>query len=261
MLRNFFELTSSTYISFLGKNKSVLFERALSVAQMENDRPIESRMDWNHQGVPQTKMTKSKLSNSVSSPSVDATNQPSKKKQKTLNDQSGGKSKKISRVSSSSSITGVESRNVSHNVNRKNMSVALGSLIDDPTEDGPLVCKILRKLPLALGNSYSSGGLEFSNNVGFITLPSRQSATFACIRRAMENELDEDCFSKGEDNINDSNIGAAKWKFYVPKLGPVSVKQEKSIGPVLDFLKGTANDSLIGNGTPSNPLKIIFTDC
>ncbi|KAL3802997.1 hypothetical protein HJC23_008981 [Cyclotella cryptica] len=246
------------------KGRSLLFDKALHLAQMENDRPIELRMDWNHQGVPQLKIPKSKISCSVSPVAQHVENQQPKKKQKALvaNEhvhQTGGKIKKLSRVSSSSSITGNEGQRMSHAVSRKHMDMALGSLIE-PSEDGPLVCKILQKLPLGLGNSSNNGGLEFSNNVGFITLPSRQSATFECIRKAMESQLDNDSFPQ-EESKGESRTEAPRWKFYVPKLGPVSVKQEKTLGPVLEFLKGVTNDSLMGNGTPSSPLKIICIDC
>lgn len=248
------------------KSRSVLFDKALHLAQMENDRPIELRMDWNHQGAPQMKLTKSKISSSVGMPvAQQADNQPPKKKQRALvsNDyvqQTGGKVKKLSRVSSSSSITGIEGRQMSHSVTRKHTDLALGSLIE-PSEDSPLVCKILQKLPLGSGHSSNIGGLEFSNNVGFITLPSRQSATFACIRQAVESQLDDDCFPRGRNNqLMEIKSDAPSWKFYVPKLGPVSFKQEKTLGPVLEFLKSVTNDSLVGNGTPSKPLKIICID-
>jgi hypothetical protein len=194
-----------------------------------------------------------------------AENQPPKKKQRALvsNEnvhQTGGKVKKLSRVSSSSSITGIEGRQMSHSVNRKQMDLALGSLIE-PSEDSPLVCKILQKLPLGSGHSSNIGGLEFSNNVGFITLPSRQCATFACIRQAVESQLDDDCFPQRQENeLVEIKNDAPSWKFYVPKLGPVSFKQEKTLGPVLEFLKSVTNDSLVGNGTPSSPLKIICID-
>jgi hypothetical protein len=55
-------------------------------------------------------------------------------------------------------------------------------------------------------------------------------------------------------------VSDVKWKFYVPKLGPVSVKQEEKIGPVLEFLKSTTNDSQLGNGTASSPLKVVIID-
>ena len=126
-----------------------------------------------------------------------------------------------------------------------------GSVLSDaiePSEDGLLVCKILRKL--SVGDS--TDGLELSTNLGFVTLPSRQLATFASIRKAIDSDLDDDVFP------SDSR-GRKKWKFYVPKLGPVSIKQEEKIGGVLEFLKSTTDDVQLGTGIAADPLKVVIT--
>jgi len=132
------------------------------------------------------------------------------------------------------------------------LNVQGGANAIEPLEDGVLVCKILRRLP-AWGASTATEGIEFSTNLGFVTLSSRQSTTFSDIRRAMENDLDEDMFPSDEKGRKD-------WKFYVPKLGPMSVKQEGRIGSALDFLKSTTDDVQLGNGTASNPLKVVIMD-
>lgn len=121
-------------------------------------------------------------------------------------------------------------------------------------EDGVLVCKILRRLPAGAECTEVTEGMEFSNNLGFITLPSRQSATFAAIRRSVENDLDDDMLP------SDDRGTRKRWKFYVPKLGPMSVKQEGRIGPALEFLTSTTEDIQLGNGTASNPLKVVIMD-
>mmetsp|Transcript_3535 Transcript_3535/g.7146 ORF Transcript_3535/g.7146 Transcript_3535/m.7146 type:complete len:97 (-) Transcript_3535:156-446(-) len=95
--------------------------------------------------------------------------------------------------------------------------------------------------------------MDFSENIGFVTLSSRRSATYQHIRKAIETDLDDDCF----EMVDGKRRG---WKFYVPKLGPVSIKQEVKIGPVLEFLRSTTNNSLLGNGSASNPLKIVIMD-
>lgn len=223
------------------------FERALHVAQLEHGRPIEMRMDWNHQeAAPPPRAAKQKPISA--SPSV--VEQPSsRKKQK---HQSPG----FSRSSSSGS------QNVG--LNRKNLCAAIESLDDhrgggganaiEQLEDGVLVCKILRRLPAGAPCTSATEGMEFSANLGFITLASRQSATFAAIRRAVESDLDDDVLPADEG-------GARKrWKFYVPKLGPMSVKQEGKIGPALEFLRSTTDDVQLGNGTASNPLKVVIMD-
>jgi len=232
-----------------GKNRYTHFERALHVAQLEHGRPIEMRMDWNHQEVvPLPKIAKQK-------PSTSPTPEQPQKKQK--------QSPFLKRSTSSTSLP------LNFTVNRRNLNMAINSLNDDqgganvetssttnaiePSEDGILVCKILRRLPAGGGCTAVTEGIEFSNNLGFITLSSRQSATFAAIRRAVESDLDDDMFPSDE-------MGRKRWKFYVPKLGPMSVKQEGKIGPALEFLKSTTDDIQLGNGTASNPLKVVIMD-
>lgn len=289
------------------KSRSVSFEKALQVARLENGRPMEMRMDWNHQGnlvvVQQPKIPKGASGGgggarqSVTSPvnhagggNGDYYNQHLHLSKKIKPSPTSSSSKSLTRVTSSSSIhnnntsnnnntnnnkTAAPAHSVSQNstgnekltitVNRKNMNSAIMSLSYDganaiePLEDGRLVCKILRKIPLSsnCGGDHGtlvSEGMEFSNNVGFVTLRSRQTATFECVRQAIENDFDNDCFQQ----VNNKKSNG--WKFYVPKLGPVSVKQERKIGPVLEFLRSTTSDVQLGNGTASNPLKIVIMD-
>ena len=105
----------------------------------------------------------------------------------------------------------------------------------------------------ACGTIPAKEGFDFSSNLGFVTLPSRQLATFASIRKAIDSDLDDDVFPA------DSRGNRKKWKFYVPKLGPVSLKQEDKLS-VLEFLKSTTNDVQLGTGIASDPLKVVIFD-
>lgn len=223
-----------------GKNRHTHFEKALNVAQLEHGRPIEMRMDWNHQeAVPAPKIVKQKP---VGSPT-----EPPQKKQR--------ESPPLMLQPSPNST----SKNGA--VNRRNLDMAIHSLgdqcganaIDAHDEDGMLVCKILRRLPAGGDCNPAIEGFEFSNNLGFITLPS-QKATFASIRHAVESDLDDDILPTDEKGIR------KRWKFYVPKLGPMSVKQEGKIGPALEFLMSTTDDVQLGKGTASDPLKVVIMD-
>lgn len=234
-----------------GKNRHTHFERAVHVAQMEHGRPMEARMDWNHQeAVLPPKILKQKTS---SSPSLE---QPQKKQ------------KQSPTLRRPSSYTMVPQNSTT--VNRKNINMAIDSLNNrakhsssnsqgganaiEPSEDGTLVCKILRRLPAGAVCNSLTEGIEFSNNLGFVTLPSRQNATFAAIRRAVESDLDDEMLPFDEKGKR------KRWKFYVPKLGPMSLKQEGKIGPAVEFLKSTTNDVQLGIGTASNPLKVVIID-
>jgi hypothetical protein len=192
------------------KSKAVLFDKALSLAQMENERPIEMRMDWNHQTAPTLKIPKAHKTH-MNSPSPQPV-ENAKKKQKI---QAAGES-----VSSSSAVRTGDT----NTVNRKSINITTKRSLIESSEDGPLVCKILRRLPMGVGQPPITSGLEFSSNVGFITLPSK-SATFEDIRKAAENELDDDCFpqQQAEDgSVKEGESDGPRWKFYVPKLGESS---------------------------------------
>lgn len=208
-----------------GKNRFKHFERALRVAQLEQGRPIEMRMDWNHNDEP--------VPAKPSRQSKPRASRPAAKKQKPAN----------RKPPCDDSTSGL---------NRKSINAALrkddsGTHAIEFSEDGMLVCKILRKPP--------GEGSRPGENLGFVTLPSRLRATFADIRRAVDEDLDDDVFRTDEKGVR------RLWKFHVPKLGPMSSKQEgDKIGPALEFLSRTTDDVNLGNGLPSNPLKIVIVD-
>lgn len=193
------------------KSKAVLFDKALSVAQLENERPIEMRMDWNHQDPP---MLKSKTKASAAAAAAAAASAAA------INSSRIGHpvAATVDMVAPPKKKQKVPSPISFDSVNRKHIkNISEHSLIE-PSEDGPLLCKILRRLPVGIGGVNNPSGVEFSTNIGFVTLPSRQSATFADIRRVVEKELDEDCFPK-ENGKEEGKRTGARWKFYVPKLG------------------------------------------
>lgn len=54
--------------------------------------------------------------------------------------------------------------------------------------------------------------------LGFVKLDSRRTSTFADARLTIMNDFDDDCKSV-----------KSNWKFYIPSLGPMSIKQEAKI--------------------------------
>lgn len=220
-----------------GRNRFTSFERAMQVAQLEHGKPIEMRMDWNHQSA-SPKPKPKKRSNSF------VEDLPEEKKPKAASSMNG-----LSVSSSLTQTTHVRRRNLTATLNSFNSQEGNANAIE-PSEDGMLVCKILMKLSMSDSTTSATEGLDFSRNLGFVTLPSRQLATYASIRKVIDSDLDNDVFP------SDSK-GGKKWKFYVPKLGPVSIKQEEKIC-VLEFLKSTTNDAQLGTGIASDPLKVVI---
>mmetsp|Transcript_3535 Transcript_3535/g.7144 ORF Transcript_3535/g.7144 Transcript_3535/m.7144 type:complete len:438 (-) Transcript_3535:217-1530(-) len=136
------------------KSRSASFEKALHVAMLENGRPMELRMDWNHQGTltaNQPKLSKGKQ-NTINSPINE--NQNPNKKHKPSPPTSPEMNVDAVKVASSHKIGHIL---VGHNaqstsLNRTNMISAVTSLASrdkanpiEPLENGTLVCKILRK--------------------------------------------------------------------------------------------------------------------
>jgi hypothetical protein len=162
------------------------------------------------------------------------------------------------------------------NLNRAIAAVApsaTATRIECSSEDGELYCKLVKKvgtLVVAPMSAYASSDIaaaatpsstatpgedvvpspETYVNVGFIKLESRKKSTFASARVIIESELVPDCIPA------DSN-----WKFLVPSLGPVSLKQEASLGPLLPFLQSaTTSKEEIGDGTMRHPLQVVIVD-
>lgn len=99
--------------------------------------------------------------------------------------------------------------------------------------DEAVFCRVLKRV----GNS--------NMNVGFVKLQAAESLSFADVRMIIENELHSEI--------------VAGWKFYVPSLGPISSRQEVSLGRMVSFLQSVYNDQL-GNGSAGSPLQLFITN-
>lgn len=153
---------------------------------------------------------------------------------------------------------------------KRNLSLALEGLVAsasrriinpivEPVEDRPLYVKLLQKTSPEMndskGQSLPSPGTDKSNHinkpyrsVGFVKLSSLKSSTFADARVTILEDLEE--------------ILAAfkEWRFFVPGLGPVSLKQENKLGPIYSFLRQTTTDRNLGEGTLLQPIRIFLVE-
>jgi hypothetical protein len=231
-----------------GRARTTLFLSALQAATVETAKPIEMRLDWNHtehypQILPSPKPAVPKKRSRTGS---------KKRRRETAADEDGDTARKSSRRGfaflSEAPGAGPFRRQSS---TRKNLMQAMDALATATTateiessEDGELYCKLIKKLPV----SESATG-ELVVDIGFVKLDSRKLSTFANARKVIQDELVPDCISP-----------EAVWKFYVPTLGPVSTKQEESVGPIFSFLRETSSDARLGNGSLRHPLKVIIID-
>lgn len=120
--------------------------------------------------------------------------------------------------------------------------------IADTAVDVEFFCKICRNDAVTTSSNNDATAFDSSTNVGFVTLPSCKTSTFADARSIMVRELDEDCLP-------------SNWKFYVPHLGPMSRKQEERYGPMLEFLRNATKSEQFGNGTRHQPLLVLIYEC
>jgi hypothetical protein len=235
-----------------GKARTTIFQQALQAATVEAGKPIEMRMDWNHtdqpQILPSPKMVKQPKQRAVS-----------KGRKRAREEEEGRVSEggRISEPSSRRKPTGFEflpefsdsqpqvstRRNLTQAIEA--LAVASSAIQIESSEDGELFCTLFKKLVASETNSST----EAVENIGFVKLKSRKTCTFAEARDVIQEELVPDCISP-----------EVEWRFFVPPLGPVSSKQEKSLGPMLPFLKSTTTDANLGNGNLLHPLKVVIVD-
>jgi hypothetical protein len=128
--------------------------------------------------------------------------------------------------------------------NENQLTVRKSSPVSKPPVVGnfKVFCKISRN-DSVLESTYSDASAFTSSfNIGFMTLPCSSTSTFADARSTMLSDLDEDCLPH-------------KWKFFVPYLGPMSIKQEARSGSILQFLKNTTHGDQFGDGTAKKPFE------
>ena len=305
----------------IGKTRTLMFEWALQQAIAENEKPIEYRLDWNHEedvtvisaGKPQVQRP---ISASKPRPSISDKRTPpigighSKKKAKKEKVEVSYKENKsdhanISSSSSSGNLNPVKtlslsSTNVVQPTRRSHRDRKPSRSLQDASEDGQIssqpstptmseslvgernppirstpirsnpikiripkanspatspsmenmevFCKICRNDEVLTSADDDSLAFKSNTNVGFISLPSSSSSTFADARSAMVRDLDEDSLP-------------SKWKFFVPYLGPMSLKQEVKYGSMLLFLQNATNGEQFGEGTRTSPLRVFIYAC
>jgi hypothetical protein len=127
-------------------------------------------------------------------------------------------------------------------------------IIVEPAEDGPLFVKLLQKTSLPMEDS-EGRSLRSSKenghhpkpckNLGFVKLASLKSSTFADARGAISKDLETLAF---------------EWRFFVPGLGPMSLRQEADLGPIYSFLRRTTLDQHLGDGTLLHPLRVFIVE-
>ena len=226
------------------------FEGALQQAHVEYNKPVEFRCDWNHDEVilrrnSSKTIAKPRQSSPVENETV-STSLQSKSDQKPwtriskyqlrrelnfLNE--AKRSAKVFRCGIPEAIKRLKDQTHARNVigitrtNRRNFDFLSSN---DSKESDLLHCKFILR---------------------------QQNANAFCICHIAIPRGRESCFSEGRklvERLSPSNL-PKKWKFYVPKLGPISKKQESTL-QIWSFLNEV--NARFGEGSQRNPIRIIL---
>lgn len=214
-----------------GKVRGEQFKAAFQVAIVELGKPIDMRLDWNHETTHQEGELPSPRRVSVAA--------SAKKRRGSHSHEKDRKRKKRRReipddympVPFELTPMAASRANLLHTMHLQSSTANQV----EPPESAHVYCKILRRVD------------HNDVHVGFIRLKDPQNATFADARATAERELDPDVLP---DNF---------WRFYIPTLGPMSIRQETEFGPMLQFIQTTCGDNL-GSGMVNFPLKLIILD-
>jgi PHD-finger len=107
-----------------------------------------------------------------------------------------------------------------------------------PEEEEALFCKVMKRVSgKASSKSY--------DNIGFVKVGMKSN--YADVRRAIKKDIVPDGLPEG-----------VNYKFHVATLGPVSMKQETSLGPVLPFLRSGIGGNVSNGGTISDPIAVFI---
>ncbi|CAB9514323.1 PHD and RING finger domain-containing protein 1 [Seminavis robusta] len=104
-------------------------------------------------------------------------------------------------------------------------------------KDAPLYCKVMKRGGRNNSKSYS--------NIGFVKVDSMEYSSFEDVRKAINDELVPDALAEGTN-----------WKFHIATLGPVSMKQESSMGPVIPFLRSGMGGNSTKQGSVDDPIEV-----
>lgn len=224
-----------------GRARIRLFQQALQAATIEMGKPVELRMEFNHTDQPQILP-----SPKFRKPSRQLIQAKLRLEENGRRNGTSNGSKRRRHVRGFPLLSDVVAMNQKHNQipTRRNLiramdALAVASAIQqaESMEDGELYCKIVR---------YTTEK-ESLSNVGFVKLPSRVHSSFEDARKAMEEQV---------ETLNPT----IEWRFFVPKLGPMSRKQESTLGPIFKFLRLATCDPNLGDGTLMNPLQLAIKD-
>ena len=233
-----------------GKQRYNSFLRAMEVACLELEKPVRERLEWEHttsaavaeQQHPQRMLSPSPNKRTSDLPEEAAAAKKKHKRSASKSSECSGRTGAANNDLPTSN-RGVEQVTVGRPTRSRSGSSSSQALYSGVVpDDSELVCTIKYLDSAAAGlllSGISGHSMPESKSVGFIVLKSRQTSTFRDARAAIDDEL-----------MGDSLPAKLKWRFYVPRLGPVALKQEA----ILVMIQFTGYPAM-GNSY-QNPLEV-----
>jgi hypothetical protein len=216
-----------------GKNRALQFAEALKIANLELGKPIEHRMDWNHPDPTLASPVKEEI---LQSPLGKKRRRPPRSRKKHHHKHHHSEEKHDFLVDDRDVVRVPKRLCTAKKCVRTNLEMTLTIHNESASDEAVLFLRVvLRK------------GLDDTTiPVGFVSFGSRQESTFAEARETIERDVDPSILNEDD------------WRFYIPELGPVSLRQETSLGPLLPFLQKVSEDPLLGDGTIRKPIKVVL---
>jgi hypothetical protein len=217
-----------------GKARGMTFRQALHIACLEEGKPVANRMAWNHvvddvpldEHVPMLPVK------------IKRKRERAPKEQQSERDRDVPGNPKCRRKNKRGASAKKEpSTPVSASRTKLMHAIALLRTPVKQKTPSACYCRVIKR-------ETDESDDEIEKRLGFITLESKDS-TFLDARVAIQADMDPD------------SLPGETWKFYLPSLGAVSNRQEKSLGPVASFLQKTCGGQL-GDGSVGNPFHLVL---
>ena len=235
----------------MGKNRALMFEVAFRHAVAENDKPVEMRLNWNHEeihGAPAEMnnvtagnrggVTVNGNEGSTGKKTASSTNGNTKKRKKPKSEFEKGSIRRSEPGPTEKCSTEEEAKKGLEPSKKEAIANKIESI-----ESQRFFCKI----KILESDPYGDlREIRHGRRIGFISMPCRKTSTFADARKIMDEDLDK---------ADATPPPGTQWKFYMPGLGKMSLKQEKKLGSMFELLLGRKDDS-IEDGSISNPMSV-----
>ena len=285
------ELDQGKVAKGAGKHREKMFEWALQAAITENDKPIEFRLDWNHEEDPFVILAagvggagSSRASRVITTNNSNNNNNNNNNKKRVMNHEGNVRDKKRNKNNNSNSNNTDGDVIPTRRSNRSGKPSPIVATIQQQQQqqhENDTKKRQLHKIIKTNRKSINDVVHAFNNanQIEETFDPDNDDQFFCKILRkvktttngisdvnigfiTLSKELSTFADARKKINLDfddDHDLMFCNWKFYIPHLGPMSSKQEMMFGSIYDLLMKNG-DGKTGDGSSRYPLKVIIHD-